>query len=119
MANSVISTRCPAICRLLLLAAVAARATAFAPDDDVIRFDNRSLIINGERKLLLSGGVHYARVLPAQWPRVFALVKEMGERRRRAALARRLLRPPRTPVHLTRQGRATGWCASGATANDG
>ena len=46
--------------------------------DSAVRFDNRSFIINGERVLLLSGGVHYARVLPADWERVFTLAREMG-----------------------------------------
>jgi len=69
--------------------------TAFDPTDSVVRFDNRSLIINGERKLLLSGGVHYARVLPAQWPRVFSLAKEMGE-----GCLSACCRPSPSPLHF-------------------
>ena len=43
-----------------------------------VTFDSRSMIIDGERRLLLSGAVHYARVLPEDWDRVFQLAREMG-----------------------------------------
>ena len=44
----------------------------------VVDMDGRSVKINGTRELILSGSVHYARVLPADWERVFLLAKEMN-----------------------------------------
>lgn len=38
----------------------------------------RSVLINGTRELILAGTVHYARVLPDDWNRVFSLAKELG-----------------------------------------
>ena len=45
---------------------------------DAITFDERSVIIDGRRKLMLSGAVHYARVMPEDWDRVLGMAKEMG-----------------------------------------
>ena len=49
--------------------------TSAAPTVD---FDSRSFILDGKPDLLLSGVVHYARVLPADWNRTFSLMTEMG-----------------------------------------
>jgi hypothetical protein len=42
-----------------------------------IKMDSRSILINNTRQLILSGSVHYARVLPTDWERVFLLAKEL------------------------------------------
>ena len=49
--------------------------TSAAPTVD---FDSRSFVLDGKPDLLLSGVVHYARVLPADWNRTFSLMTEMG-----------------------------------------
>ena len=41
-------------------------------------YNERSVVLRGEPKLLFSGAVHYARVLPADWPRVLDLAARMG-----------------------------------------
>jgi len=43
-----------------------------------LALDGRSFILNGERVLLLSGSIHYQRVLPEDWNRVLSLALEMG-----------------------------------------
>jgi len=43
-----------------------------------ITYDRRSIIINGERMLLLAGAVHYPRSTPSMWPQIFRLAKEAG-----------------------------------------
>lgn len=43
-----------------------------------IAFDRRSFSINGTRQLILSGSIHYNRVLPSDWDRVLKLAKGMG-----------------------------------------
>ena len=50
------------------------RASAAPP---AVAVDARALRINGTRQLILSGSVHYARVLPSDWERVFLLAKEL------------------------------------------
>lgn len=59
---------------LLFFAALAARVCA-TPS---VSYDERSLLLNGERAFTLSGSVHYQRVIPADWPRVLQLAVEMG-----------------------------------------
>ena len=43
-----------------------------------ISYNQRSFIINGQPKLLLSGSVHYTRVPPKDWDHVFKLAKSLG-----------------------------------------
>ena len=63
--------------RLALLSALLVVLVHSIDIDLVVDMDGRSVIINGTRELILSGSVHYARVLPADWERVFLLAKEM------------------------------------------
>jgi hypothetical protein len=64
-------------CLLCLLAISASHATHVSVNRNV-SFDERSAIIDGERQLMLSGAVHYPRVPPEDWDRVFKMAKEMG-----------------------------------------
>ena len=43
-----------------------------------VSYDARSLIFNGERKLWVSGGMHYSRHQPALWAPVLQQAKEAG-----------------------------------------
>ncbi|CAH9056652.1 unnamed protein product [Cuscuta epithymum] len=43
-----------------------------------VTYDRRSLIINGQRKLLISASIHYPRSVPAMWPGLVQLAKEGG-----------------------------------------
>lgn len=43
-----------------------------------VTYDSRSLIINGERKLLISAAIHYPRSVPAMWPGLVKTAKEGG-----------------------------------------
>ena len=58
----------------LRLVAVAAAAAGFGS----VSFDERSALIDGKRTLLLSGAVHFARIMPGDWDRVLGMAKEMG-----------------------------------------
>ena len=53
-------------------------AHANAANDRNFHFDERSAFIDGERTLVLSGAIHYARVLPSDWDSVLELAKGMG-----------------------------------------
>jgi beta-galactosidase len=54
----------------LLAAIVAARQKP--------RFDDRSVLLEGNRVLLVAGSVHYPRSTPNQWPAIFKQAKENG-----------------------------------------
>ncbi|XP_042454912.1 beta-galactosidase 3-like [Zingiber officinale] len=43
-----------------------------------VTYDARSLIIDGERKLIISGSIHYPRSVPSMWPGLVAAAKEGG-----------------------------------------
>ncbi|GAB4835526.1 Beta-galactosidase 10 [Ancistrocladus abbreviatus] len=43
-----------------------------------VTYDHRSLIIDGQRKLLISAAIHYPRSVPAMWPGLVQLAKEGG-----------------------------------------
>eukprot|EP00268_Persea_americana_P036741 TRINITY_DN3626_c0_g1_i1.p1 TRINITY_DN3626_c0_g1~~TRINITY_DN3626_c0_g1_i1.p1 ORF type:complete len:855 (+),score=133.65 TRINITY_DN3626_c0_g1_i1:195-2759(+) len=43
-----------------------------------VTYDSRSLIIDGQRKLLLSASIHYPRSVPAMWPGLVSTAKEGG-----------------------------------------
>ncbi|XP_047979427.1 beta-galactosidase 16-like [Salvia hispanica] len=56
-----------------------AAATATAADGGgEVRYDGRSLIINGQRKLLFSGSIHYPRSTPDMWPSLISKAKQGG-----------------------------------------
>ncbi|KAB1210500.1 Beta-galactosidase 3 [Morella rubra] len=43
-----------------------------------VTYDHRSLIINGQRELLISASIHYPRSVPAMWPGLVQTAKEGG-----------------------------------------
>ncbi len=47
-------------------------------DGSNVTYDRTSLVINGERKLLISGSIHYPRSTPDMWPRLIDIAKEGG-----------------------------------------
>ncbi|KAG9443679.1 hypothetical protein H6P81_015019 [Aristolochia fimbriata] len=43
-----------------------------------VSFDGRAIIINGERRVLISGSIHYPRSTPEMWPDLIQKAKEGG-----------------------------------------
>ncbi|KAE8732466.1 Beta-galactosidase 9 [Hibiscus syriacus] len=43
-----------------------------------VTYDHRALIIDGNRRMLISGGIHYPRATPQMWPDLIAMSKEGG-----------------------------------------
>ncbi|KAK6246529.1 hypothetical protein SCA6_009619 [Theobroma cacao] len=60
---------------LLILTVVAVVA---AVEGGEVTYDGRSLIIQGQRKLLFSGSIHYPRSTPEMWPSLITKAKEGG-----------------------------------------
>lgn len=58
---------------LVLVLLVPALTTA-----DVISYDERALVINGKRRLLISGSIHYPRSTPEMWPELVQKSKDGG-----------------------------------------
>ncbi|XP_057540093.1 beta-galactosidase 6 [Amaranthus tricolor] len=47
-------------------------------EGSLVKYDGRSLIIGGERKILFSGSIHYSRSTPQMWPSLIAKAKDGG-----------------------------------------
>uniref|UniRef100_A0A1D1XE55 Beta-galactosidase n=1 Tax=Anthurium amnicola TaxID=1678845 RepID=A0A1D1XE55_9ARAE len=65
--------------RLLVLAAAllaSASAEFFRPFN--VSYDHRALVIDGQRRMLISAGMHYPRATPEMWPGLIAKSKEGG-----------------------------------------
>ncbi|KAJ8447237.1 hypothetical protein Cgig2_030468 [Carnegiea gigantea] len=43
-----------------------------------VSYDHRSLVIGGQRRMLISAGIHYPRATPEMWPDLIAKSKEGG-----------------------------------------
>ncbi|WOK97445.1 beta-galactosidase 15 isoform X1 [Canna indica] len=54
----------------------AAAAAFFEPFN--VSYDHRAIIIGGERRMLISSGIHYPRATPDMWPGLIAKSKEGG-----------------------------------------
>ncbi|XP_021750275.1 beta-galactosidase 15-like [Chenopodium quinoa] len=54
--------------------------TIFTPSilSTTVSHDGRALLINGERKIILSGSIHYPRSTPEMWPDLIRKAKEGG-----------------------------------------
>lgn len=43
-----------------------------------VSWDERAILLNGKRELILAGSIHYPRSTPEMWPHLFQLTKEAG-----------------------------------------
>ncbi|AQL04122.1 Beta-galactosidase 9 [Zea mays] len=61
---------------LLLLAAAAMIAPS--PANAAVSYDHRAVVINGQRRILISGSIHYPRSTPEMWPGLLQKAKDGG-----------------------------------------
>ncbi|GLT70568.1 hypothetical protein SLA2020_426400 [Shorea laevis] len=66
-----INTTLPSLALLCSCLSVLAAATD-------VSYDSRAIIINGERRVLFSGAIHYPRSTPEMWPDLIEKAKEGG-----------------------------------------
>ncbi|KAH7573014.1 hypothetical protein JRO89_XS03G0051400 [Xanthoceras sorbifolium] len=59
-----------------LLTCIASASTFFKPFN--VSYDHRAIIIDGNRRMLISAGIHYPRATPQMWPDIIAKSKEGG-----------------------------------------
>ncbi|CAN1286643.1 Beta-galactosidase 1 [Linum perenne] len=45
---------------------------------DSVTYDSKAIVINGQRKILISGSIHYPRSTPEMWPDLIRKAKEGG-----------------------------------------
>ncbi|VAI57128.1 unnamed protein product [Triticum turgidum subsp. durum] len=62
----------------LLLAAFLAFSLAASSANAAVSYDHRSLVINGRRRILISGSIHYPRSTPEMWPGLIQKAKDGG-----------------------------------------
>ncbi|WCJ32211.1 Beta-galactosidase [Euphorbia peplus] len=60
-------------CAIVILAIILSNALAYD-----VSYDDRAIKIDGERKLILSGSIHYPRSTPGMWPDLIRKSKEGG-----------------------------------------
>ena len=72
------------LCALVLCTIPRSASAAISSYDDVrgrpytVGWDHRALLINNQRVLLLSGGIHYPRSTPAMWPHLMRELRASG-----------------------------------------
>ncbi|KAF7837008.1 beta-galactosidase 9 [Senna tora] len=64
------------LCLYLTIQLEVTSATFFKPFN--VTYDHRALIIDGNRRMLISAGIHYPRATPEMWPDLIAKSKEGG-----------------------------------------
>uniref|UniRef100_A0ACD5Z5X0 Uncharacterized protein n=1 Tax=Avena sativa TaxID=4498 RepID=A0ACD5Z5X0_AVESA len=62
----------------LLLAAFVALSLAASAANAAVSYDHRSFVINGRRRILISGSIHYPRSTPEMWPGLIQKAKDGG-----------------------------------------
>ncbi|KVG89860.1 Galactose-binding domain-like protein, partial [Cynara cardunculus var. scolymus] len=65
-------------CCIVLLVVVGGGSTAVMVEGANVSYDGRSLIIDGQRRILFSGSIHYPRSTPDMWPSLIAKAKQGG-----------------------------------------
>ncbi|CAN4094483.1 unnamed protein product [Withania somnifera] len=63
---------------VLLLLLVTFSLDFFGSVDASVTYDDRAIIINGKRKILISGSIHYPRSTPQMWPYLIQNAKDGG-----------------------------------------
>ncbi|KAK3005556.1 hypothetical protein RJ639_016354 [Escallonia herrerae] len=76
MFRSRISLQCLALPLALTLHLVVVAGDYFKPFN--VTYDHRALIIDGQRRILISAGIHYPRATPQMWPDLITKSKEGG-----------------------------------------
>ena len=66
-----------AVC-LFLFVAFTAETVYTSPVGSSVTYDHRSFLIDQKRLLILSGSIHYNRILPSDWDRVLKLARGLG-----------------------------------------
>jgi beta-galactosidase len=61
---------------LLVAAAVLAAVTPAA--NGAVSYDHKAVVINGKRRILMSGSIHYPRSTPEMWPDLIQKAKDGG-----------------------------------------
>ncbi|KAI3949813.1 hypothetical protein MKW92_040003 [Papaver armeniacum] len=69
---------CKATFVVLVLALLGICLSSSVANASNISYDSRAIIINGERRIIFSGAIHYPRSTPEMWPDLIRKAKEGG-----------------------------------------
>ncbi|KAL2249385.1 UNVERIFIED_CONTAM: Beta-galactosidase 9, partial [Sesamum indicum] len=64
------------VCLVLTVQALIVAGEFFKPFN--VSYDGRAIIIDGKRRMLISGGIHYPRATPEMWSDLISKSKEGG-----------------------------------------
>ncbi|XP_066325210.1 beta-galactosidase 4 [Miscanthus floridulus] len=64
--------------RILLAVFLLAASLLASAANAAVSYDHRSLVINGRRRILISGSIHYPRSTPEMWPGLIQKAKDGG-----------------------------------------
>ncbi|KAK3152512.1 hypothetical protein QOZ80_2BG0159990 [Eleusine coracana subsp. coracana] len=64
--------------RVLLASFLVAASLLASVGNAAVSYDHRSLVINGRRRILISGSIHYPRSTPEMWPGLIQKAKDGG-----------------------------------------
>ncbi|KAF8691534.1 hypothetical protein HU200_040681 [Digitaria exilis] len=64
--------------RVLLATFLLAASLLTSAANAAVSYDHRSLVINGRRRILISGSIHYPRSTPEMWPGLIQKAKDGG-----------------------------------------
>ncbi|CAN0878016.1 Beta-galactosidase 1 [Linum grandiflorum] len=62
----------------ILLSFFVLQLLCLSPVSATVTYDSKAIVINGQRKILISGSIHYPRSTPEMWPDLIQKAKEGG-----------------------------------------
>ncbi|XP_062178882.1 beta-galactosidase 9 [Phragmites australis] len=63
---------------VLILSLLVAAAIVSSPANAAVSYDHKAVVINGQRRILMSGSIHYPRSTPEMWPDLIQKAKDGG-----------------------------------------
>ncbi|KAL5559655.1 hypothetical protein UlMin_035866 [Ulmus minor] len=66
------------VCSLALMVFFVAVSGGSSPSGDKVTYDKKSLVIDGQHRILFSASIHYPRSTPQMWPSLIAKAKKGG-----------------------------------------
>nr|GFA84477.1 galactose-binding domain-like protein [Tanacetum cinerariifolium] len=64
--------------KILVLFLVICCSCVFSTIKATVSYDDKAIIINGRRRILMSGSIHYPRSTPEMWPDLIKKAKDGG-----------------------------------------
>ncbi|CAA2956742.1 beta-galactosidase-like [Olea europaea subsp. europaea] len=66
------------MCSSILLVVIVLLSSWVSCGEAYVSYDNKAILVNGQRRILISGSIHYPRSTPEMWPDLIQKAKEGG-----------------------------------------